>query len=139
MSAGVDLYKVNVDELAVVFESPEIQRLLGKVTERNNGTHTVEDYMAALATARMQLWILAKPGDILGIAMTEILSHPQRKVGSVIAAVGREREKWQHHLSGIESWARQIGCDSIKLVARPGWKRVFTDYRHSHSLLEKDL
>ena len=136
---GVSLYKASLDELDAALSNDFVDFYLRKSLERGRGKETIGNIHADLRQAKAQLWILADKRDIVGIAMTEIITYPRKKVCRVIAAVGEERHRWQHHLAGVEDWARQIGCEGMELMARPGWARVFKDYTETHRQLEKDL
>ena len=36
---------------------------------------------------------------------------------------GHHREKWQHLIKNIEEFAWDNKCDSMELIARPGWQK----------------
>ncbi len=139
MPSSVDLYKVDAEDIGRVLVDHLVARLLAKAVERSRGKQDGDDIAAAIETGRMQLWLLAAPGQIAAIALTEISEYPRKKVCRVIACVGEGRERWQHHLAGIEDWAKEIGCDGMELVARKGWARVMSDYELTHVMLEKGI
>ena len=39
----------------------------------------------------------------------------------------------------IEEWARQIACDTMLIMGRPGWQRALEGYRRTAVVLEKRL
>ena len=39
----------------------------------------------------------------------------------------------------IEEWARQIACDTMLIMGRPGWQRALEGYRRTAVVLEKSL
>ena len=53
---------------------------------------------------------------------------------------GHHREKWQHLIKNIEKFAWDNKCDSMELIARPGWQKVLSrfGYNRTHVLLEKN-
>ena len=135
----VTLIKVEVQQLADALNSPRVVSLIEQAMLRNGGKRRFEDVFVALREARQQLWVMAAGSDILGVTMTEIVVYPQKKICRVTECVGRERERWQHLLAGIEDWARQIKCDGVELIARPGWSRVLEGYDMTHVVLEKEF
>lgn len=134
------MYKVSVgDELNKAWRQAKVKDLVSQATARGRGKRATVDIWNDLCNARMQLWILATGREIDAIAITEVSEYPRRKICRVIACVGEGRERWQHHLAGIEDWAREIGCSGIELIARKGWVRIMSDYEFTHAMLEKDL
>ena len=93
---------------------------------------------------KMQLWILwdkeaAKESKYYGLVVTEIIQRPLQRCLNMRIMTGRHREKWQHLIKHIEDFAWLNNCDSLELIARPGWKKVLKPfgYTESHVLLEK--
>ena len=92
----------------------------------------------------MQLWILwdkeaAKESKYYGLVVTEIIQRPLQRCLNMRIMTGRHREKWQHLIKHIEDFAWLNNCDSLELIARPGWKKVLKPfgYTETHVLLQK--
>ena len=90
----------------------------------------------------MQLWILLDKESehkYYGVVVTEIIQRPLQRVLNIKIMTGTHREKWQHLVKEIEDFAWFNNCDSMELVARPGWEKVLKrfGYKKSHVLLEK--
>ena len=93
---------------------------------------------------KMQLWILwdkeaPKESKYYGLVVTEIIQRPLQRCLNMKIMTGRHREKWQHLIKHIENFAWLNNCDSLELIARPGWKKVLKPfgYTETHVLLEK--
>ena len=93
---------------------------------------------------KMQLWILwdkeaPKESKYYGVVVTEVIQRPLQRCLNIRIMTGRHREKWQHLIKHIEDFAWLQNCDSLELIARPGWKKVLKPfgYTESHVLLEK--
>jgi len=93
---------------------------------------------------KMQLWILwdkeaPKESKYYGVVITEVIQRPLQRCLNIRIMTGRHREKWQHLIKHIEDFAWLQNCDSLELIARPGWKKVLKPfgYTESHVLLEK--
>lgn len=90
-----------------------------------------------LICARKQLWGYHDGEHITGICVTEI-QHPVCWL-----RVGVGTESWHGQIEAItdaiESWARSIGCERIKIAGRMGWKRRLPAYRQIGVILEKSL
>ena len=93
---------------------------------------------------KMQLWILwdkeaPKESKYYGVVITEVIQRPLQRCLNIRIMTGKHREKWQHLIKHIEDFAWLQNCDSLELIARPGWKKVLKPfgYTESHVLLEK--
>ena len=90
----------------------------------------------------MQLWILWDKEDknqYYGVVVTEILQRPLKRCLNIRIMTGHHREKWQHLIKNIEKFAWDNKCDSMELIARPGWQKELSKfgYNRTHVVLEK--
>ena len=111
---------------------------------RSNGYALADHIKKWIIEGKMQLWILwdkeaAKESKYYGLVVTEIIQRPLQRCLNIKIMTGRHREKWQHLIKHIEDFAWLNNCDSLELIARPGWKKVLKPfgYTESHVLLEK--
>ena len=111
---------------------------------RSNGYALADHIKKWINEEKMQLWILwdkdaAKESKYYGLVVTEIIQRPLQRCLNIKIMTGRHREKWQHLIKHIENFAWLNNCDSLELIARPGWKKVLKPfgYTESHVLLEK--
>lgn len=115
--------------------------LMGTFFERVKGRYKPEHVLEALNSAMMQLWIVMQGHTVKAACLTEVMQFPNAKEFRIIMMVGADRELWTHFLSRLEEYARDIGCDKIIGIARPGWERIIDKmgYEKTHVYLEKDL
>ena len=111
---------------------------------RSNGYALAEHIKKWIKETKMQLWILwdseaDKDSKYYGVIVTEIIQRPLRRCLNIKIMTGKHREKWQDLIKHIENFAWINKCDSLELIARPGWKKVLKPfgYKESHVLLEK--
>ena len=111
---------------------------------RSNGYALADHIKKDIIEEKMQLWILwdkegLKESKYYGLVVTEVLQRPLQRCLNIKIMTGRHREKWQHLIKHIEDFAWLQNCDSLELIARPGWKKVLKPfgYTESHVLLEK--
>ena len=111
---------------------------------RSNGYALADHIKKWIIEEKMQLWILwdkeaAKESKYYGLVVTEILQRPLQRCLNMRIMTGRHREKWQHLIKHIEDFAWLNNCDSLELIARPGWKKILKPfgYTETHVLLEK--
>lgn len=132
----MNLSGVSAERLPEVWE--DVKPLIVAACSRSFPKMTEADVLKAVSERDMQLWVIYED-VIYAVLVTEILNYPLRRVCRILMATGTDRTRWQHFISDIERWAKEQGCDSMELEARPGWKRVFTDYKFTHVHLEKNL
>lgn len=92
---------------------------------------------ADLIAARKQLWGYHDGERVTGIAVTEV----QYPACWLRAGVGTEtwRGQIEEIITAVESWARAMGCERIKIAGRIGWKRRLPSFRQTGVILEKTL
>jgi hypothetical protein len=90
-----------------------------------------------LRLAKKQLWGLQEGPAIRGICITRIAG----KCCEIYAAAGRQSKPGQilELYEHIERWARDIGCDRMRVIGRKGWLRMLAGYSQTGIILEKDL
>ena len=118
---------------------------IANALNRSNGYALADHIKKWIIEEKMQLWILwdkeaAKESKYYGLVVTEIIQRPLQRCLNMRIMTGRHREKWQHLIKHIEDFAWLNNCDSLELIARPGWKKVLKPfgYTESHVLLEKN-
>ena len=117
---------------------------IANALNRSNGYALADHIKKWITEEKMQLWILwdkeaAKESKYYGLVVTEILQRPLQRCLNMRIMTGRHREKWQHLIKHIEDFAWLNNCDSLELIARPGWKKVLKPfgYTETHVLLQK--
>ena len=117
---------------------------IANALNRSNGYALADHIKKWINEEKMQLWILwdkeaAKESKYYGLVVTEIIQRPLQRCLNMRIMTGRHREKWQHLIKHIEDFAWLNNCDSLELIARPGWKKVLKPfgYTETHVLLQK--
>jgi hypothetical protein len=85
------------------------------------------------------LWVAWDGKSILAAATTRISGNNSRKRCVITSCAGHGLEEWVSLRSGIEKYAKDEGCFSVRTMGRMGWKHVLTDYRAEYVVLEKRL
>lgn len=116
---------------------PRVETMIERACSRS-GLMKASDVLRSIQSKDWQLWV-AVDGDVIACLVTEIRTYPQSKVCNFVIGTGRTREKWQHFRETIEMWARAQGCSRMRIEARTGWQRIFSDYKNTHNILEKSL
>ena len=117
---------------------------IANALNRSNGYALADHIKKWINEEKMQLWILwdkeaAKESKYYGLVVTEIIQRPLQRCLNMRIMTGRHREKLQHLIKHIEDFAWLNNCDSLELIARPGWKKVLKPfgYTETHVLLQK--
>lgn len=86
-----------------------------------------------------QLWV-ASDGTVKAALLTQI-ADDKLATCRITHLVGVDRDSWLHLFGAIEGWARELGCQRIEAIARPGWERAAKPLgmTKTHIVLEKRL
>lgn len=114
--------------------------LIEEATKYSIGKFTGTDVIRLIMNNTFQLWG-AVGDDLRGIAITEIVQFPQKKVCRFLCCTGNEAADWIGLIEEIEAWAKSIGCKSFQAECRPGWERYLKPfgYMKHHVILDKEL
>jgi hypothetical protein len=85
------------------------------------------------------LWVAFVEGRPTAAAVTQIDTTERSKVCTILACGGEHIENWIGFLPIIEGYARQFGCDCVRLMGRKGWARILKNYRTDKVILERRL
>lgn len=101
----------------------------------------------AVEIGQMQMWVVFDPDAegpsrfkaVWGTELFEGLSG--QKVCYIVICGGVDRRKWLHLLDLLEGWARDEGCEKMRIFGRRGWTRDLRerDYKDVASVIEKDI
>ena len=95
---------------------------LRRALDIGGNTHTADDIALAVGEGRMQSWT---NGDSL--VVTEVLQYPRKTALNVVLAVGYLDEVLAT-IPDFEAFAREHGCDLMRMQGRKGWARVLPAY-----------
>jgi hypothetical protein len=109
----------------------------------------VDQLRVMCSEGRTNLWLIYFPqelavdgnrGDFLAALVTEIQEHVNGwKAARIIALGGRQMERWVHLISGVEEWAVSWGCDSLEIVGRKGWGKLYPEFEPIEYVYAKGL
>jgi len=105
----------------------KFEHLLLNALEYGNGTHSLEDVAMALDKDEMQLW--AGRNTVL---VTEILTHPQKKIIHVFLAAGNLEEVFEI-LPYVEKHGKNEGCSEMSMAGRVGWEKVIKKFYNARA------
>ena len=117
-----------------VWESvkPLIERAL-----KRGSNYTIEQIHAGLLEKAMQLFVW-ESDKIHAALVTTIQNRDEQRWCLLLAIGGEKMDEWIHLLPNVEDWARELGCQQMRVYGRPGWARV-TGYNLEYCKLVKEL
>ncbi len=118
---------------------PHVSSLLAKAFENTRADSTLESIEATLRRGLTLLWIVWASEQIVAAATTELWVTPARKACVITCCAGAELETWKGFMADFERYARDEGCDVIRIFGRPDWKCIFLDFYEPWLTLEKAL
>jgi hypothetical protein len=87
----------------------------------------------------MSLLWLAWDGKIKAAAATTLEKANGKLSCVIVACGGHEMPEWLTLIEPIEQYAKNEGCQSMRVIGRKGWCRVLEDYQMKYVILEKAL
>lgn len=92
------------------------------------------------ANSDLQVWGLQDSERVHAVAVTEISATPRGHICTIRVAAGHAPRPIQERLlDSITSWAKEIGCVTVRIVGRRGWMRRFPRFRQTAVVMECDL
>jgi hypothetical protein len=117
---------------------PRVSYYIQDSLKRGPRENTFEGLRLKLKSGLALLW-LAFDGEIHGVATTELITIDGRKLCVISSCGGKRIELWKHCIRDLEAFARDEKCCAVRIGGRPGWKKLFGDYKEPWICLEKEL
>ncbi len=111
--------------------------------EISRGNIKLKDVMAMQRDGRAQMWIAKTPEDLVSaVLVTERIKFVggKRAIKTLLCGgKGMLDRAMGPMLETVESFARDLGCQSMIVEGRKGWERALPGYTFSALVLEKEL
>ncbi len=108
---------------------PDVMDYVKRAVDRTDGEYTAENVLFFCKTGTMQLLIIHEDWDVYGVAISQEVHYPGRKVLECFAMGGREMNLWiKQFLDMLKLGAKNIGADYCKAFCRPGLAKVVKGY-----------
>lgn len=120
------------------FAIPCIQSAL----EHTDDETRLSDILSDIDNQAKQLWIIKDQGEYLAAIITEIYTTQSGfKIGEIFGAGGKNHEKWDHFVDVVGEWFKAQGCDTMQIIGRPGWKKLYEPrgFVHKYTVLRRKL
>jgi hypothetical protein len=95
---------------------------MDKAIKRTHGRFHNVDILTSLLEGVASLWLALHDKEIIGSLVFVITEYPSgMKCGRIDYIAGKNREEWFDDMwNAIVDYARDQGCTSMEMVARPG-------------------
>jgi len=139
---SVDVELICVDPTQVRAIWPLAEPLLRRAIART-GLSSFNDIEREILCGNALLW-LALEGEgskiaILAAASTRLQQTDAGKVCVITACGGKDMSRWLNLIGRIEEFARNEGCNCVRIYGRKGWLRALDGYEQRHIVLDKEL
>jgi hypothetical protein len=143
----------STDEIEIVIVPPgcrgehidkKIREHLEPSVARSRGRITMDNVFDMHDAARVQIFIGIENSKIICTTVTEVIEWSSgRRCMKMLLGGCQNGVMWESvptMMEFVEKTAREIGCKSLLVDGRKGWKRVLPDgYEFSHATFEKEL
>ena len=103
------------------------------------GLSDFEDIERDVLKGNQLLWLAWNGEAIEAVATTHLVLVGGRKICVLTACAGQDRDRWLPLLAHIEGYAKNEGCEVMRIFGRRGWQRVLEGYHVENVVLEKEL
>lgn len=131
-----------VDPNAIHNIWPLVEPLLRRAVART-GLTAFCDIEQEILSGYSLLWLAADEEDdrieILAAASTRLQQVDAGKVCVITACAGTSMPRWLPLIHRIEEFAKDEGCNCVRIFGRKGWLRALDGYALGHVVLDKQL
>jgi hypothetical protein len=131
------MHCICVDPAHVEKIFPMVREMLRQAME--NGGGDFRDIEEPVLSGEKLLWLALDEERIWAAAVTGLHVERGRKLGIIWACGGHEKQKWLSLKDRLEQFARDEGCEAMRVYGRRGWARDLQDYKLISITLEKAL
>jgi hypothetical protein len=135
MPSRAELVCVDPSRVSEVW--PHASRLIRAAVLRA-GVSDFQEIERRVLCGQSLLWLVWN-SEIEAAVTTELSAANGRKLCTIVACGGSDRDDWLHLIEEIEDYARAEGCEAVHILGRKGWSRVLNGYAERLVLLEKEL
>jgi len=107
---------------------------------RERGDMSADQVRAAAMDGRAQIWGIQDADAVHAVVMTEVCATALGNLCVIRIASGASRVPIQERLlDEIGKWARDQGCERVRIYGRRGWLRRFPRFKQTGVIAEWTL
>lgn len=133
---GLQFFQIPPDAIDALWQTIRPRVMSG--VERSSGRLTEGAVFDLLRSGQWQCWTFWEDNRCLAVIVTRLgVETSGMKTLEALMASGDDRDKWQRAaVDRLKKFAKDEGCGLFEMIARPGWERVFPDFKKTHVMLE---
>jgi hypothetical protein len=142
MFDGVDAAPqvVLVDTAQLASWAPHVRPHLEKMAAESGGRYFPTDILTAIASRKMQLWLVVRETNLIAVMVSEIIGYPRSRALRMIGLVGVRPRLLRKMVASVEAVAKQtLGCDRIESLHIPRFALILPGFVTTHWFSEKML
>lgn len=117
---------------------PKVKHFIRRAMERGDmGRYDI--LREALFAGNACLWVVAINDELHAAAITQVDLTEKSKVCFIRACGGNGVNNWIGLLHVIETYARSMKCDCVRITGRKGWAKLLKGYTTEKVVLERRL
>lgn len=121
---------------------PLAEPLLRRAIART-GLSAFRDIEREVLCGNSLLWLAVerkrRKFTVIAAASTRLQRTDAGKVCVITACGGKDMPRWAGLLGQIEDFARNEGCQCVRIYGRKGWLRALDGYAERNVILDKEL
>jgi hypothetical protein len=129
---------VCVDPARVAEFWPHVNPLL-KAACRRTKLNAFADIEADILAGRSLLWMAWNGRSVEAAAATILINSEIGRACVITVCGGSDMKRWLPLIGQIEAYARNEGCERVRIYGRRGWLRALNGYEQQHIIMDKEL
>lgn len=125
---------IEQDEIEGLEHVTKFREPIERALAYGHGQMKFNDVLDYIKSGEFQFWSSEN-----SCVITTIDMFPQLKQLTVVIGAGDLKEIDDVIRPVVETWAKNIKCDTMLIMGRPGWERALDGYRRTAVVLEKKL
>lgn len=110
-----------IDDVWFVY-APLIKRALDR-----GSNYTLAEIRKGLKAKEMQLWAWGEDAALV----TTIQNRDDKRWCLLLALGGENMEEWREFLPILDAWAKENGCQELRIYGRRGWAKLGFDIEYT--------
>lgn len=113
--------------------------MLKPIADRSRGRITLDTIMGDIEYGVIQAWAVMEDEDMVSVVCTRVIDYDSgKRVFRVDYAAGRIQDATEFMPQLLEL-ARGVQAHTIRIEGREGWKKIFPDWQHVSTIIEKEI
>lgn len=120
---------------------PKIESFISDALARDGWKSTLDSFLIDVADGVLGVYVVEdeESSEVIGFVAAEVQEYPQTNVFHLAYCGGVQLWRWAELIGSMEAEGARRGCQIVRISGRPGWGRVFPDYREVFRAYERRI